>query len=76
MLHWRGYPATIGVPPMTERAKQDQQTPAPKPSVELTESDLDKVSGGVTKTPPKTSTPPSGPIPIPYPNQGQGQGQG
>ena len=53
---------------MTERAEprnQKPQKPAPKPGPEMTERDLDKVSGGLNKTPT-----PSGPIPIPYPNQG------
>jgi hypothetical protein len=47
--------------------RNPQQTqPAPKPEAEMTEGDLDKVSGGVSQLPSKT--PPSGPIPIPYPN--------
>ena len=53
---------------MTERTEPQnpkQQKPAPKPGAEMTERDLDKVSGGVSKTPS-----PSGPIPIPYPNKG------
>jgi hypothetical protein len=63
----------IGVLPMTERTEQrnpQQKQPAPKPGADMTERDLDQVSGGASQPPPKTSTPPpSGPIPVPYPNK-------
>jgi hypothetical protein len=57
---------------MTERSEPrnpKQQKPAPKPGADMTERDLDKVSGGVSPLPPTTPNPPSGPIPIPYPNR-------
>jgi hypothetical protein len=51
---------------MAEPRNPKPTQPAPKPAGEMTESDLDQVSGGTTQLPPKS--PPSGPIPIPYPN--------
>ena len=56
---------------MTEKAEKrhpEQKKPAPKPAADLTQSDLDKVTGGVGATVKKTPSP-SGPIPIPYPNE-------
>jgi hypothetical protein len=49
-----------------EPRNPQQKQPATGPDAEMTEGDLDKVSGGVSQLPSKT--PPSGPIPIPYPN--------
>lgn len=59
---------------MTERAKPrnpKQRKPAPKPSADIAERDLDKVSGGVSATPRETLNPPATPpgVPIPYPNK-------
>ena len=54
---------------MTEPSQgPKQKKPAPKPGKEMTEGDLDKVSGGVAVklSPP---SPPAGPVAIPYPNE-------
>ncbi len=50
----------------TEPRNPKQPKPAPKQDAELTEGDLDKVSGGRAPTSP--ATPPG--VPIPYPNIG------
>ena len=56
---------------MTE--PRNPKKPAPKSGAEMTEKDLDKVSGGASTTTTKTPNPPATPpgVPIPYPNIGR-----
>lgn len=56
---------------MTNKAeKRHPNEKKPKPAGDLSEADLDKVTGGAATSVKKIPTP-VGPIPIPYPNEGE-----